>query len=203
MDRDDRIGTKFLRAWPDYEGHPGHRRHRLAVRRPPFDCRDRLRANERQQALLVEKIENDMRESPAIAICQSLGSSGHRRGRLAAQGHRGAALLCRRRVRTLAGSQALVLLTKWNLFRNLDLDRINQTLLSTCFFDLRNIYKREKVEKAGLSFRKMRMDFIHTQEDELGLKARMNMLPLRAGDMPATWARRAPGSSSTTLSPEI
>lgn len=32
------------------------------------------------------------------------------------------------------------------------------------------------------------LDFIHTLEEELGLKARMNMLPPQAGDVPATWA---------------
>jgi UDP-glucuronate 4-epimerase len=32
------------------------------------------------------------------------------------------------------------------------------------------------------------LDFIHVLEDELGRKARMNMLPLQAGDVPATWA---------------
>jgi UDP-glucuronate 4-epimerase len=32
------------------------------------------------------------------------------------------------------------------------------------------------------------MDFIRALEDELGLKARMNLLPLQAGDVPATWA---------------
>ncbi|MDR0731412.1 MAG: NAD-dependent epimerase/dehydratase family protein, partial [Treponema sp.] len=32
------------------------------------------------------------------------------------------------------------------------------------------------------------LDFIHALEDELGRKARMNMLPLQAGDVPATWA---------------
>jgi UDP-glucuronate 4-epimerase len=32
------------------------------------------------------------------------------------------------------------------------------------------------------------LDFIHVLEDELGRKARMNMLPPQAGDVPATWA---------------
>ncbi|MDR0642744.1 MAG: NAD-dependent epimerase/dehydratase family protein [Treponema sp.] len=32
------------------------------------------------------------------------------------------------------------------------------------------------------------LDFIHALEDELGLKARMNMLPPQAGDVPVTWA---------------
>jgi UDP-glucuronate 4-epimerase len=32
------------------------------------------------------------------------------------------------------------------------------------------------------------LDFIHILEDELGLKARMNMLPPQAGDVPVTWA---------------
>jgi UDPglucose 6-dehydrogenase len=53
---------------------------------------------------------------------------------------------------TLAGSHALVLVTEWNQFRNLDLDRIRKTLLGPCFFDLRDIYKREEVEKAGLRY---------------------------------------------------
>jgi UDP-glucuronate 4-epimerase len=32
------------------------------------------------------------------------------------------------------------------------------------------------------------MDFIHTLEEELGRKARMNMLPPQAGDVELTWA---------------
>ena len=32
------------------------------------------------------------------------------------------------------------------------------------------------------------LDFIHALEDELGLKAQMNMLPLQPGDVPSTWA---------------
>jgi UDP-glucuronate 4-epimerase len=32
------------------------------------------------------------------------------------------------------------------------------------------------------------LDFIHALEDELGRKARMNMLPPQAGDVPVTWA---------------
>jgi len=32
------------------------------------------------------------------------------------------------------------------------------------------------------------LDFIHTLEDELGVKAQMNMMPLQPGDVPSTWA---------------
>jgi UDP-glucuronate 4-epimerase len=32
------------------------------------------------------------------------------------------------------------------------------------------------------------LDFIHALEGELGIKVRMNMLPLQPGDVPATWA---------------
>jgi UDPglucose 6-dehydrogenase len=61
---------------------------------------------------------------------------------------------------TLAGSHALVLATEWNQFRNLDPPRIKATLQVTagsdsdhpCFFDLRDIYKREEVEAAGLRY---------------------------------------------------
>jgi len=32
------------------------------------------------------------------------------------------------------------------------------------------------------------LDFIHALEDELGIKAQMNMLPIQPGDVPSTWA---------------
>jgi UDPglucose 6-dehydrogenase len=52
----------------------------------------------------------------------------------------------------LTGSHALVLITEWNQFRNLDLARIKQSLISPYFFDLRNVYTREEVVSAGLCY---------------------------------------------------
>jgi UDPglucose 6-dehydrogenase len=50
------------------------------------------------------------------------------------------------------GAHALIIVTEWNQFRNLDLSGIKSSLLSPCFFDLRNIYKPQEVEAAGLRY---------------------------------------------------
>jgi UDPglucose 6-dehydrogenase len=51
-----------------------------------------------------------------------------------------------------AGAHAVVIITPWNQFRNLDLLRIKKLLALPCFFDLRNIYKRDEVEGLGLKY---------------------------------------------------
>ncbi|MDR1444511.1 MAG: UDP-glucose/GDP-mannose dehydrogenase family protein [Treponema sp.] len=193
MGRDGRIGSKFLHAGPGYGGScfPKDTRAIAATGRqyglPLSIIETAIRANERQQALMVDKIEggmggpgalegktiavlglaykqntNDMRESPAIAICEGLAA---RRARLRVwdpqameeaawrlKGISGGLCFAKDEYDTLEGSHALVLVTEWNQFRNLDLNRIRRTLLGPWFFDLRNIYKREEVEKAGLSY---------------------------------------------------
>jgi UDPglucose 6-dehydrogenase len=52
----------------------------------------------------------------------------------------------------ITGSDALVILTEWNQFRTLDLHRIKQTLTTGWFFDFRNIYTRNVIEEAGLTY---------------------------------------------------
>jgi UDPglucose 6-dehydrogenase len=105
---------------------------------------------------------NDMRESPAIAICEELARQGaflriwdpaamqEAVWRLA--GIRDAVYFAKSEYDALRGSHALILVTEWNQFRNMDLDRIKNLLTCPYFFDLRNIYKREEVEAAGLLY---------------------------------------------------
>jgi UDPglucose 6-dehydrogenase len=193
MGRDGRIGSKFLHAGPGYGGScfPKDTRAIAATGRqygaPLSIIETSIQANERQKALMVDKIEqglggagalkgktiavlglafkqntNDMRESPAIAICEGLAARGAQLRVWDPQAMEEAVLLLKNvagrlyfakdEYDTLTGSHALVLITEWNQFRNLDLDRIKKTLLGPCFFDLRDIYKREEVEKAGLSY---------------------------------------------------
>ncbi|MDR2376249.1 MAG: UDP-glucose/GDP-mannose dehydrogenase family protein [Treponema sp.] len=146
-----------------------------------------IQANERQKARMVDKIEqglggtgtlagktiavlglafkqntNDMRESPAIAICEGLVERGARlrvwdpqameEAAWRLNGIAGQLYFATDEYDTLTGSHALVLVTEWNQFRNLDLGRIKETLLGPCFFDLRDIYKQEEVEMAGLTY---------------------------------------------------
>ena len=45
----------------------------------------------------------------------------------------------------MKGADALVLITEWNQFRRLDLQRVKDLLAETVFFDLRNVYEPEEV----------------------------------------------------------
>jgi UDPglucose 6-dehydrogenase len=50
------------------------------------------------------------------------------------------------------GADALVIVTEWNQFRNLDLDRIRKLLKEPYFFDLRNIYDPQKLREKGFKY---------------------------------------------------
>jgi UDPglucose 6-dehydrogenase len=193
MGRDGRIGAKFLHAGPGYGGScfPKDTRAIAATGRQYgvllSIIETAIQANERQKALMIDKIEggmggpgalkgkiiavlglaykqntNDMRESPAIDICEGLVERGARlrvwdpqameEAAWRLKGIAGSLCFAGDEYDTLTGSHALVLVTEWNQFRNLDLDRIRKTLLGPWFFDLRDIYKREEVEKAGLRY---------------------------------------------------
>ncbi len=51
-----------------------------------------------------------------------------------------------------AGADALVIVTEWNQFRSLDMDRIKRLLKGLLFFDLRNIYSPEKMRGLGFTY---------------------------------------------------
>jgi len=53
---------------------------------------------------------------------------------------------------TAKGADALVIVTEWNQFRNLDLERIRKILKQPYFFDLRNIYEPAKMKKLGFKY---------------------------------------------------
>jgi UDPglucose 6-dehydrogenase len=146
-----------------------------------------ITANELQKLKMVDKIEqgmggsgslrdktiavlglafknntNDMRESPAIAVCKGLVERGaclrvydpaamqEAVWRLGAV--KDSVYFANNEYDAVAGSHALVIITEWNQFRNLDLVKIKQTLASPYFFDLRNIYKAEEASAAGLYY---------------------------------------------------
>lgn len=50
------------------------------------------------------------------------------------------------------GSDALVIITEWNQFRNLDLDRLKKLLNGPFFFDLRNIYEPQRLKGKGFRY---------------------------------------------------
>jgi UDPglucose 6-dehydrogenase len=50
------------------------------------------------------------------------------------------------------GADALVILTEWNSYRSLDLDRVKSLLKSPVFVDLRNIYRPAEMQAAGFRY---------------------------------------------------
>jgi UDPglucose 6-dehydrogenase len=52
----------------------------------------------------------------------------------------------------MAEADALVILTEWNAFRALDLERVKQLMAAPVMIDLRNVYDPESMAKAGFRY---------------------------------------------------
>ncbi|RZK87926.1 MAG: UDP-glucose 6-dehydrogenase, partial [Methylobacterium sp.] len=50
------------------------------------------------------------------------------------------------------GADALVLVTEWNAFRALDLERLRATMAEPVLVDLRNVYRVQDVERLGFRY---------------------------------------------------
>ena len=59
---------------------------------------------------------------------------------------------CSNEYETMEESDALVIITEWNQFRNLDLERVRSLLKQPYFFDFRNIYRRDVMEDKGFKY---------------------------------------------------
>ena len=105
---------------------------------------------------------NDMRESPAITICRGLAEKGMKlrvydpesmdEASWRLEGLKSALYFADDEYDAIKGSNALIIITEWNQFRNLNLVKVKELLKEPYFFDLRNIYSREKAESAGLKY---------------------------------------------------
>jgi UDPglucose 6-dehydrogenase len=101
---------------------------------------------------------DDMRDSPSVAILPRLAALGARIRAFDPEGMDEARKLlpglvyCEDAYDTMAGADALVLLTEWNAFRALDLARVRRLLASPLVIDLRNIYQPNEMGAAGLSY---------------------------------------------------
>ena len=105
---------------------------------------------------------DDMREAPALTIISALTAKGahvkatdpaaleEAKWRLEDTGD--SLTLLEDEYETMAGADALVIVTEWNQYRNLDFERVKKLLASPVLFDLRNIYKRTDMEKKGFRY---------------------------------------------------
>jgi UDPglucose 6-dehydrogenase len=57
------------------------------------------------------------------------------------------------------GCDALMVITEWNEFKQLDLEKIKGLLKSPTIFDGRNIYEPEKMKEIGIKYRGMGRGF--------------------------------------------
>ncbi len=139
-----------------------------------------IRVNERQKEIMVQRIKsvlgdlkdreigilglsfkpntNDIREAPALYIIRRLLDEGAN-----IRAYDPVAIEETRAVFSdikytndaygvAEGADAVVLVTEWNQFRNLDLDRIKKQMKTPNFFDLRNVYEPDMMRQKGFSY---------------------------------------------------
>jgi UDPglucose 6-dehydrogenase len=101
---------------------------------------------------------DDMRDSPAIALVQALEDAGAWVRAYDPEGMEQAALIlsdveyAADPYEAALGTDALVLVTDWDVFRGLDLKRLREGMRWPVMVDLRNIYSRAEVEAAGFAY---------------------------------------------------
>lgn len=186
MGMDNRIGRKFLHPGPGYGGSCFPKDTRaLTTVADQFGVETRIvdaviDANEHQRKAMLPKIEklvgglagknigvlglsfkpetDDMRESPAIDIINSMTSRGAKvkaydpvamnEARQYIEGIEYAS----DEYDAIRDADALVIITEWNQFRALDMDKVRQLLKTPKIADLRNIYEPEDMRELGFEY---------------------------------------------------
>ncbi len=102
---------------------------------------------------------DDMRESPAVSILPALLEKGATIRAHDPQGMEEAKKYLPEGIQYVAdayeactGADAVVLMTEWNQYRALDLDRLASLLNAKIFVDLRNVYDPETMKKKGFTY---------------------------------------------------
>lgn len=101
---------------------------------------------------------DDMRDAPALAIVPALQDAGAsvRAYDPAAMREAGSMLpgvhWCSDAYDVADGADALALITEWNEFRALDLERVGRLMRARVLVDLRNVYPPEEASAAGFTY---------------------------------------------------
>ncbi|MDP9835849.1 UDPglucose 6-dehydrogenase [Neorhizobium huautlense] len=184
---DGRIGAKFLHAGPGYGGSC-FPKDTLALAKTAQDHESPMRLIEttisindnRKRAMgrkVISALEgdvrgkkiavlgltfkpntDDMRDSPAIAVIQTLQDSGATVAAYDPEGMENAKKLIEGieyvagPYEAIADADAIVIVTEWNQFRALDLPRAKGMMKSPVLVDLRNIYRPAEVAKHGFAY---------------------------------------------------
>jgi UDPglucose 6-dehydrogenase len=186
---DQRIGKAFLQAGPGYGGSC-FPKDTLALMRtaeensiPLSLVRTTIEVNDRRKNTLVSKVEkatggdlkgktvavlgltfkantDDLRDSPALSLIESLLEKGANIQSFDPEGIEGAKELFKGKEVKFAsnpyeaaqGADVLALVTEWDAFRALDLPRLKKALKSPVFVDFRNIYDGKTLRKLGFTY---------------------------------------------------
>lgn len=101
---------------------------------------------------------DDMRDAPSLAIVPALQDAGATvRAYDPAAMHEAGPLLpgvqwCTDAYDAAVGADVLVIITEWNEFRALDLDRVGASMTQKVLVDLRNVYRAEDVRAQGFRY---------------------------------------------------
>jgi UDPglucose 6-dehydrogenase len=101
---------------------------------------------------------DDMREAPSLSLVEALRAAGaHVQAYDPESMDQARALMpdvvfCRNAYDCAAGADALVIVTEWDAFRALDLDRIKRSMAMPAVVDLRNIYRPEEMRRRGFAY---------------------------------------------------
>lgn len=102
---------------------------------------------------------DDMRDSPAIDVIRVLQDNGAQIRATDPEGMEQAKLVidgdihwCDGAYEALDGADAMVIVTEWDAYRAIDLERARSVMKSPIMVDLRNIYPRSEVENAGFQY---------------------------------------------------
>jgi len=102
---------------------------------------------------------DDMRDSPSLAIIPNLIDKGATIRAHDPQGVEEARKLLPQKVRyfddvyeMLRGADACVLMTEWNEYRGLDMERIRALMAGNVFVDLRNVYEHRAMSGHGFEY---------------------------------------------------
>ncbi len=101
---------------------------------------------------------DDMREAPSLNIISDLTAAGATVRAYDPEGMPEArkllpqAVFCNDAYDAVTGCQAVVIVTEWNEFRNLDLKRLKSRMASAIMIDFRNIYDGVTASAAGFTY---------------------------------------------------
>lgn len=188
MGMDGRISPKFLHPGPGYGGSCFPKDTKAIVSTgDEFKVdmsliKEVVRANERQKEITAEKFielaggvqgktvamlglafkaeTDDIRDSPAITIAESLLDAGAKVQAHDPEAGENFKELFKEKVsvkndafEALEGADALIIVTEWNAYRSLDLERAKAVMKGRVIYDARNVLEPEIAREAGFTYK--------------------------------------------------